>query len=256
MSLTSLTLRKEQLKAQMEQINSEIDQLFATSKSTSIKDQINAKVQEYSKLEHELFIVEDDIIINQIVNDPIYKNNSHFTAELVIINSPDVIDVKMNYYVTNNSILHALSDADLHANETFNKSVINIWMTIEADLIVLHGFYSLAMIRSNLLDLLSNNDKHMMKGLAYSSLCYILNYMRNYTQLPEQIELSAEGEIPGKDMSGLINYYKSIGFEEKGFSDSEGIRMYGNVTNILSKCPSNIKHKITELDKIIRVIVK
>jgi hypothetical protein len=105
-----------------------------------------------------------------------------------------------------------------------------------------------------------------LKGGARAILCMILNKSLNAGILKQDdiIRLEASGDLEDehgnqKEMIGLINYYKMLGFKIEDESDLEeqidnmSVYMYGIVGTLLNKC-SDIKNISPELLDIIKQI--
>jgi hypothetical protein len=111
---------------------------------------------------------------------------------------------------------------------------------------------------------LSDKDIHnffskKLKGIGHVILCKIIDYFleKDILNMDSIVSLQASGEIKGKSMHGLINYYESLGFKQTVpelldlFISQENVPMTGKVKDIIRKCSGTvISDKLRELDKI------
>jgi hypothetical protein len=130
----------------------------------------------------------------------------------------------------------------------------------EEDILEIVGLYSIAMLGPQLIGIISSNDMKMLKGLAYSCLCFALNILEKKKKLPAKLELTAEGKIVGKsDMRGLVEYYKTMGFHVSDSQNFENdlndgsVPMKADSSIILQNCSIKAKHKADEIGKIITI---
>lgn len=92
--------------------------------------------------------------------------------------------------------------------------MISIYTNISDSSIYISGFSSKMVKYPELLNILSDKYKNIMKGLGYACLCWLLQKITKFKNLSmnTDVKLIASGYIPNKDMSRLIIYYSTMGF--------------------------------------------
>jgi hypothetical protein len=111
-----------------------------------------------------------------------------------------------------------------------------------------------------------NNPLHKpLKGAAHALLCIMIKVLLNdkYIDQNTEVGLYAWGILNDKERIGLINYYKSIGFEvdheiyeydrfEEMIIEDQAIPMLTNVNKLIDKC---FKKEVSpELERLLNTI--
>jgi hypothetical protein len=108
----------------------------------------------------------------------------------------------------------------------------------------IHSFYNYTTTDlEDLLKEISDDLKLKLKGLAYSLLCYLINYClrNNYLKLTDNIFLEASGNInKDKDMINLYKMYLSLGFT---LIDSNYIEKYKKLAKEIKILDDRIKNE-------------
>lgn len=202
----------------------------------------------------------------EIKSDSSFKGDSIWEGKMTII---DDSDVSLVWEVSGQSKLAAVSNSFKKSSGhpmlgyEYQGEAINITLEIDEDeAIEIAGLYSIAMLGSALIDMISDNDRKMLKGLAHSSLCFMLSVLAKERELPSRVKLDAQGTIVGKEgMEGLFNYYKSIGFEfskpdkvEKNLSKGVAVPMKSKLKKVMDCCATQAKHKSENIASMITIV--
>lgn len=194
------------------------------------------------------------------------KNNPTLTADSIWKGKIEIYDegITFTWEVSGKSKLAAVSKAfkrsSEHPNYHYEGEAISIFIEI-GRVISIAGFYSIAMLGSSLTDMISNNDRKMLKGLAHSSLCFLLSFLSREQKLPSEIRLDAQGIMKGKKTEGLFQYYKSIGFEfsdpdkvNKLIREGDAVPMKSALKKFIGYCQNKVKHKSEDILPLIVII--
>jgi hypothetical protein len=202
----------------------------------------------------------------EIKSDSSLERDSIWQGTMTITNYGDVFLV---WEVSGQSKLAAVSKSFKKSSNhpmlgyEYMGEAIKITLEIDEDeAIDIAGLYSIAMLGSTLIDMISDNDKKMLKGLAHSSLCFMLSVLAKERKLPSKVKLDAQGTMVGKEgMEGLFNYYKSIGFEfskpdkvEKHLSKGVAVPMKSKLKKVMDCCATQAKHKIENIASMITIV--
>jgi hypothetical protein len=194
------------------------------------------------------------------------KNNPTLTADSIWKGKIEIYDegIAFTWRVKGKSKLAAVSKAfkksSEHPNYHYKGEAINIFIEI-SNVINIVGFYSIAMLGQPLTDMISDNDRKMLKGLGHSSLCFLFSFLSREQKLPSEIRLNALGSMKGKEMEGLFQYYKSIGFEfsepdkvDKLIRERDEVPMRSTLKKFTEHCRDKVKHKSDNISPLITIV--
>jgi len=127
---------------------------------------------------------------------------------------------------------------------------VSLWISDKEEGLYMSGFHALLGMRPEIDAILTAKDREFLKGLAYSSLCYVLKLF----DLPPStsFSLTASGKSGELDMKGLISYYERIGFIPDSEYKGDAINMHSTIGTVAAKCPTQIKQREEIISALIR----
>lgn len=114
----------------------------------------------------------------------------------------------------------------------------------------LDAFFNRITASAKLSALMTPDEKILLKGLAYSSLCSVLNYLKlrgHVTNKTKMVLFDVPSKQKGKSVKGLELYYKKMGFKTTGRSKEEKT---WEMESTVGKVRKNCKQHITDIKKI------
>lgn len=140
-------------------------------------------------------------------------------------------------------------------NRRRKTPVINVTISVQDDgSLLLENFTSLLGMNKLSLQLASSEEKEMLKGLPYSSLCFLIGFIITREQIKDpliMLEATPLGDID-RDSMRLIRFYKKIGFTTdlsdeiiSSYLDAgRAVIMVGDYNKITNTCKENAIKKI------------
>jgi len=110
----------------------------------------------------------------------------------------------------------------------------------------LDAFFNRITASAKLSSLMTSEEKVLLKGLAYSSLCSILNYMKtrgHVTNKTKMVLFAVPSKQKGKSIKGLELYYKKMGFKTTSRSKEEKTwEMESTVGKVRKNCKKHVEN--------------
>lgn len=171
-------------------------------------------------------ILGDDIIVPKI-----YKIGSEkIRFEWVLLPSQTTLLRKMNKYD------RILAEVELFISDPENVKILGLYH---------NGF----------IEYKNYNLFEMTKGLVFSSLCFLLNYLLINDHIEPNCKLWLDAyasHIDDDSALKLITFYKSIGFRssmstqeiKRRYKDKETVPMNADLSKVLNACKQKAKHNL------------